>query len=107
MEARGKNFRAMGEPEAGNDSDTGLLWSQPHSERWPPLTLLPVHCQHDFTVRAFAQDLQHLEVLRRVHGRQGLSRQVAHLIQELSGSLDTRDSVKEGTSYTSHHISYV
>lgn len=53
-----------------------------------------MNSQHDFAIRAFAQELQDLEVLRRVHGGQGLSRQVTHLIQELGGCLETHERNK-------------
>lgn len=58
-------------------------------------TSLSVDSQHDFAVRAFTHELEELEVLRRVHCSQGLSRQVAHLIQELRGSLGTAEDIVE------------
>ena len=47
-----------------------------------------MNSQHDVAVGTLAQELQHLEVLRCVHGTQRLSRQVTHVIQELDGCLE-------------------
>lgn len=93
MDSREKNFSAIGVPGGHRTAllpPLGVLFLAQGSFSFSvSSTSLSVDGQHDFAVRAFAQELQHLEVLRRVHCCQGLSCQVAHLTQEVGGCLET------------------
>lgn len=98
MDSRGKNFNAIGVPKR---EDGDVIAGTYRRERGasPATTSLPVNRQHDFAVGAFAQELQDVEVLRRVHGRQGLGRQVAQLLQELGGCLEEHEQSRVVTTF--------